>query len=302
MVSTITYTQCPVCLETDIGKILTCKDYSVSKDDFDVWECASCTLRFTQNAPDAAGIVRYYQSAEYVSHSNTKKGLVNILYHRIRNHTLKLKRSLIKKATGKEQGHLLDVGAGTGSFAQIMQQSGWRVTGLEPDETARNNAKRNYNLLLDPPGRLHEFEADSFDALTLWHVLEHVHDLHQYLETFHKILKKGGKLFIAVPNYTSTDAQIYGRCWAAYDVPRHLYHFSPASMKVLLESEGFTLEQMKPMWFDSFYISMLSEKYKGRSNLFAAAWNGLRSNLKAYSNVRRCSSLIYIASKKSTEA
>jgi 2-polyprenyl-3-methyl-5-hydroxy-6-metoxy-1,4-benzoquinol methylase len=298
MVSTITYTQCPVCLKTDIKKIFSCKDYTVSKEDFNIWECANCTLRFTQHVPDASAIGKYYQSSDYISHSDTKKGIVNRLYHTIRNYTLKSKQSLVKEATGKEQGDLLDIGAGTGAFAHTMQQSGWKVVGLEPDETARKNALATYNLLLDNPEKLYEFSADSFDALTMWHVLEHVHDLHKYLQTFHSILKKDGSLVVAVPNYTSKDAKMYGEYWAAYDVPRHLYHFSPASMKVLLESEGFTLKEMKPMWFDSFYVSMLSEQYKGGSNLIKAVVNGLSSNFKAIGDKRRCSSVIYIAEKK----
>jgi 2-polyprenyl-3-methyl-5-hydroxy-6-metoxy-1,4-benzoquinol methylase len=300
MVSTITYTQCPVCLKTDISKILSCKDYTVSKEEFEVWECTNCTLRFTQNVPDEIGIAKYYQSADYISHSDTKEGLVNKLYHAVRNHTLKSKRDLIKDVTGKEQANILDIGAGTGAFANIMKQSGWNVTALEPDEIARKNALANYNLQLDSPEKLYSFPADSFDALTMWHVLEHVHDLHGYLKIFQKILRKEGKLIIAVPNYTSNDANVYGEYWAAYDVPRHLYHFSPASMKVLLESEGFKLQQVKPMWFDSFYVSMLSEQYKSGSNLVKAFWNGLTSNIKALSDKRRCSSVIYIAEKKVT--
>jgi ubiquinone/menaquinone biosynthesis C-methylase UbiE len=216
----------------------------------------------------------------------------------VRNHTLKSKRDLVKDVTNKEQGDLLDIGAGTGAFANIMQRWGWNIKGLEPDEIARQNALTNYKLSLENPEKLYDFPADTFDALTMWHVLEHVHDLHGYLQTFQKILRKDGKLIIAVPNYTSNDAKAYAEYWAAYDVPRHLYHFSPASMKVLLESEGFALQQVKPMWFDSFYVSMLSEKYKNGSNLIKAFWNGLSSNIKAISDKRRCSSIIYIAEKK----
>jgi 2-polyprenyl-3-methyl-5-hydroxy-6-metoxy-1,4-benzoquinol methylase len=299
--STITYTQCPGCLNTSITKVLTCKDYTVSKELFDIWECSNCTLRFTQNIPDESSIGKYYQSADYVSHSDTKEGVVNKLYHSVRNHTLKTKRNLVQQATGKPNGSLLDIGAGTGAFANAMRQAGWDVTGLEPDETARKNALSNYDLSLENPAKLYQFNANTFDALTLWHVLEHVHDLHGYLQSFHKILKHDGKLIIAVPNYTSKDANTYREYWAAYDVPRHLYHFSPASMKVLLEAEGFRLVQTKPMWFDSFYVSMLSEQYKSGSNLLIAGLNGMLSNLGAIADSKRCSSVIYIAEKRSIE-
>jgi predicted SAM-dependent methyltransferase len=154
-------------------------------------------------------------------------------------------------------------------------------------------------LHLQPPEDLSRLEASQFDAITMWHVLEHVHDLHGYLVQFQKILLPSGRLIIAVPNYTSHDAKVYREHWAAYDVPRHLYHFSPKGMEMLANDKGFHLETVKPMWFDSFYVSMLSEQYKnGSGNLIGAAWNGLLSNLKAMSDKKRCSSVIYIFSKK----
>jgi SAM-dependent methyltransferase len=140
--------------------------------------------------------------------------------------------------------------------------------------------------------------AESFDAITLWHVLEHVHDLSAYVQQLKSLLKERGKLFIAVPNYTSKDAAIYKESWAAYDVPRHLYHFSPRSMQSLMEKHGLKLLGYKPMWYDSFYISMLSSKYKnGKTNLLASFFNGLSSNLKAMGDVKKCSSVIYVIGK-----
>ena len=292
------YDSCLCCGSTALTKVFACKDYTVSNEAFEVWECGTCTFRFTQNAPGESEIIRYYQSADYVSHSDTRQGLVNRLYHTVRKFTLKSKRALVEKVTEVKTGSLLDIGAGTGAFAFAMKSAGWKVTGLEPDTTARTNALTNYKLELEDTSRLHQLESNAFDAITMWHVLEHVHDLHGYLQTFLRILKTGGKLIIAVPNFTSYDAKVYQEFWAAYDVPRHLYHFSPRSMKVLLEKNGFVLEAVKPMWFDSFYISLLSEKYKsGRSNLVKAAFVGMLSNLKALSDIRKCSSVIYIIRK-----
>jgi 2-polyprenyl-3-methyl-5-hydroxy-6-metoxy-1,4-benzoquinol methylase len=300
MVSKITYTKCLCCGSTAIAKVLECKDYTVSKELFEVWECSNCTFRFTQNVPDEANIGPYYRSADYVSHSDTKEGLVNRLYHAVRNHTLKTKRTLIEKVTGLKSGALLDVGAGTGAFANAMQKAAWKVTGLEPDDTARANALANYNLNLHELNSLHTLPSNSFDAITMWHVLEHVHDLHGYLETYKRILKPTGRLVIAVPNYTSYDAASFKQYWAAYDVPRHLHHFSPKSMKTFLEQKGFTLETVKPMWFDSFYVSLLSEKYKtGKENFVGAIWTGLLSNLKSLFNTKKCSSVIYVIRLKS---
>jgi 2-polyprenyl-3-methyl-5-hydroxy-6-metoxy-1,4-benzoquinol methylase len=292
------YNHCPVCKSNQIAKSFTAKDYTVSNEMFEVWHCANCTFRFTQDVPTVEHIGPYYQSAAYVSHSDTQEGLINRLYHQVRNFTLKTKRNLIQTQTGLKHGNLLDVGAGTGAFAHIMQSSGWKVIGLEPDAIARQNALSKYNLSLESPDQLYQLKADQFDAITMWHVLEHVHDLHGYLENFHRILKQSGRLVIAVPNYTSHDATLYKEFWAAYDVPRHLYHFSPQSMQGLAEAKGFTIKAFKPMWFDSFYVSMLSEQYKnGKGNLISAVWDGLISNIKTIADHKKCSSVIYVLAK-----
>ncbi len=298
MNQTIHYLQCPACKSADIQKALTAKDHTVSGENFEIWHCNHCSLRFTQDIPVLSAIGPYYQSEEYVSHSDSQKGLINNLYHRVRNHTLETKRQLLQTLTDKQQGSLLDVGAGTGAFSKTMQDAGWQITGLEPDETARTNAKQLHGLELQSPDQVYQLDAAQFDAITLWHVLEHVHDLQGYLENFHRLLKASGKLIIAVPNYTCKDATAYGAFWAAYDVPRHLYHFSPASMQALAKSKGFQVDQMKPMWFDSVYVSMLSEKCKtGKTNLLPALWNGMLSNANAIGNAANCSSVIYILSK-----
>ncbi|MBC7721604.1 MAG: class I SAM-dependent methyltransferase, partial [Pedobacter sp.] len=224
---------------------------------------------------------------------------INRLYHLVRNYTLKGKLKMVQELTGLPKGTLLDVGAGTGYFSQIMKDNEWEVTSLEPDMTARKVAMDKYDLLLQDTSNLYYLEANQFDAIAMWHVLEHVHDLQGYLDKFHEILKPNGRLIIAVPNYTSYDAEHYAEHWAAYDVPRHLYHFSPQSMDVLAKLKGFTVKAYKPMWFDSFYVSMLSEQCKnGKGNLLAAVWSGLISNLKTLSNNKRCSSLIYVLAKQ----
>jgi 2-polyprenyl-3-methyl-5-hydroxy-6-metoxy-1,4-benzoquinol methylase/transcription elongation factor Elf1 len=294
----IHYTNCPICNSADISIVLSVKDHTVSGESFPVAHCNQCTLRFTQDVPDPVSIGPYYKSENYISHTNTSKGLINGLYQFVRKRTLKGKRKLVQKVSGLSRGRLLDVGSGVGSFANEMQQNGWEVTGLEPDDDARAVAKKEYGLELQPIDRFYHLQPGSFDVITLWHVMEHVHDLQQYVQQLRVLLKDTGKLVIAVPNYTSKDASIYKEYWAAWDVPRHLYHFSPQSMLRLLESNGMKIGQYKPMWYDSFYICLLSSKYKnGKSNLIASFFNGLRSNLKAMGDVKKCSSVIYIVSR-----
>jgi 2-polyprenyl-3-methyl-5-hydroxy-6-metoxy-1,4-benzoquinol methylase len=294
----IHYTACPSCDSTRLLPGLNAKDHTVSHIDFPILECGNCHLRFTQDVPDARSIGHYYRSDDYISHSDTSKGLVNRLYHMVRRQTLGDKQRMIQTATQMKKGRLLDIGAGTGAFAGHMQEQGWEVIGLEPDETARERASTRYGLTLLPAEQLYTLPAESYDAITLWHVLEHVHALHPYLEQLKKLLRRGGRIFIAVPNYTSYDAKVYGGYWAAYDVPRHLYHFSPDAMEKLLEQHGLQLQAIRPMWFDSFYISMLSEKYRnGKGNVLKAAFRGAMSNMKAFVDKSKCSSLVYVIGK-----
>lgn len=295
----IHYNACPVCGSDHIQFELTVKDYTVSQNLFPVWHCHSCTARFTQDVPDKNTIGTYYQSDNYISHSNTKKGLVNNLYHRVRKRTLHSKRKTIIKHTNISKGNLLDIGCGTGAFLYTMKQACWSVTGLEPDPTARQTANELYNIQPLESQKLFELTPHSYDAVTLWHVLEHVHELHIYLKKITELLTPKGRIFIAVPNYTSYDAKVYKQYWAAYDVPRHLYHFSPESVKQLITTHNLKIKTIRRMWFDSFYVSMLSEQYKkGRNNIIRAFWNGLISNIITLGNKNKCSSLIYIIEKQ----
>jgi 2-polyprenyl-3-methyl-5-hydroxy-6-metoxy-1,4-benzoquinol methylase len=295
--SRIHYHHCPVCHSTNIDPLLTVKDFSVSKEEFVIWQCANCSLRFTQDVPDEASIGPYYQSPDYISHSNTSKGLLNQLYQKVRRHTLAQKAKFIIHHT-KANGRILDIGAGIGAFLDVMQERGWTIKGIEPDAGARHNAKTLFNLTLDEPSVLFDLPQAHYDAITLWHVLEHVHDLHSYMEQLKNLLAKNGKIFIAVPNYTSADAAAYRNYWAAYDVPRHLYHFTPKAIATLAQQHGLKVTETKPMWFDSFYISLLSSQYhRGKMAWIGAGLTGLRSNLVALFNKERCSSLIYVIEK-----
>ncbi|PWT78561.1 MAG: class I SAM-dependent methyltransferase [Bacteroidetes bacterium] len=297
--SDITYDQCPACGSAKIRKELTTRDFTVSNEEFEVWECTTCRLRFTQHVPGMMDIGKFYQSENYISHTETSKGFINRIYHIVRKRTLTGKRKLInsqiKKNSHANPYKILDIGAGTGAFVSHMKEHGWMATGLEPDPEARKKARELYDVELLPAEELQNQAANSFDVITLWHVLEHVHDLHNYLDRLKNITKPGGIILIAVPNYTSFDGGHYREFWAAYDVPRHLYHFSPQSMRQLLEKHSLQLDSIHPMWFDSFYISMLSEKYKTAStNLLSSSIIATISNLKTLFRTENCSSLVYV--------
>ncbi len=268
------------------------KDHFLSKEDFRLELCDSCHLLFTNPRPSLERIGDYYKSEEYVSHSSTKKGLINRVYSWVRSYTLKQKVSLLQELTSGRK--LLDIGAGTGHFLAQAKNSGFEVLGLEPDEDARKVAFAENGIELKDLSLLHNLDQQ-FDAVTMWHVLEHVYNLQEDLQKIVSLVNHKGVLIIAVPNYTSFDAQHYKEFWAAYDVPRHLYHFSPKSLIPLVESKGLKFEKMLPMKFDSYYVSMLSEKYKGGSMLKAMR-TGFLSNRKAKEG--KSSSQIYIFRKK----
>lgn len=293
--ATIFFSTCPICASNKLKKVFDIQDHSVSSEQFTIMECLDCSLRFTADAPAQEFIAPYYKSEDYISHTNTSKGLVNSLYQIVRKYTLQQKRKLVQKFTGHLAGSILDVGSGTGAFVATMKTAGWQVMGLEPDADARKIAYDSFGVNLADVSSFYQLQKGSYDAITMWHVLEHVHSLHEYMAQLKNLLKQDGRLFIAVPNYTSNEASVYKTDWAAYDVPRHLYHFSPASMQKLASLHGLKIYSYQPMWFDSFYISLLSSKYKnGKSNLIGAGIQGLISNFKALSNSKLCSSVIYV--------
>jgi SAM-dependent methyltransferase len=267
----------------------------VSKEEFTIVQCGSCGFRFTNPRPDEATVGKYYQSEDYISHSNTSKGLINSAYQSVRKITLKRKLKQVCSATGKQQGKLLDMGCGTGEFLNTCKQAGWTVQGIEPSPGAREFAIKQYGLDVKDAGAWNAFTDNAFDAVTAWHVLEHVYDLAGTLQQVKRILLPGGAFIVALPNCSSADAEFYGRYWAAYDVPRHIWHFTPAHVKTFFEKQGYKLESVLPMPFDAYYISMLSEKYKGGNvNYGRALVHGYFSNSSAAKKGNTYSSQVYI--------
>jgi len=286
-------THCAICNGEEFSPFLKAVDYTVSKDTFSIVSCKNCGFHFTSPIPTIDKIGEFYKAESYISHSSTTKGLVNKLYQFVRKHTLKQKVKLVKRV-GKGNA-VLDIGSGTGHFLNACTQANLSILGLEPDADARAFASKNFGVNIKPLSELHNLENNSRDVITMWHVLEHVYDLRKDLDKITKILKPDGTLIVAVPNRNSFDAKHYKEFWAAYDLPIHLYHFIPADIKTLFAHYDMTVEEILPMKFDSYYVSMLSEKYKG-GNILKAFWNGFRSNLKAKEG--SYSSQIYILKKK----
>ena len=290
--------QCPVCNGKEFFPFLTCADFFVSGEKFKIKQCKGCGFKITENIEDEENIGSYYQSENYISHSNTSKGLVNGVYHQVRKYMLGRKRRLIESVAALRKGHILDVGTGTGFFLNEMKEYGWQVSGVEKSDDAREFAKSEFNLENLPTEELFKLKGKSYDVISLWHVLEHIHQLNVNMDTFFSLLKDDGKLLIAVPNHNSYDAKHYNEFWAAYDVPRHIWHFTPAQMKQLGEKHGFKLLSLHTMPFDSFYVSMLSEKYKKSGlALFKGIFHGKISWFASIINKAKCSSVIYVFEK-----
>lgn len=287
-----TVTFCPICQEKAFEPVFKCTDELVSKEQFSIIRCAACDLHLTSPRPTLNTIGQYYKSYEYISHSDSKGGLINWAYHYVRTIALKQKLSHIKQHTNGTR--LLDNGAGSGGFLSYMANNGFDCVGLEPDLDARSLAHSKHGLFLKEPKVLDEMLGrEKFDVITMWHVLEHIHEPVDLLKKLCSLLEKNGVLFVAVPNHRSKDALIYKNNWAAYDVPRHLFHFSKDTLSKAADVSGFVVDQIIPMQFDSYYVSMLSEKNRG-VHLFNGILNGLRSNLAARFGSGEYSSQIYI--------
>jgi 2-polyprenyl-3-methyl-5-hydroxy-6-metoxy-1,4-benzoquinol methylase len=275
---------------------LSAKDYFLTGERFDIVKCSACGFRFTNPRPRADELGKYYESAEYISHSDTRTGLFATVYQQVRKYTLGRKLALISRFQPK--GEILDIGCATGQFLHYMEEHGWMTTGIEPDEKTRSRAISEYGLKVLPEDQLNGLAKDSFDVITMWHVLEHVSDLNGRMQQLLKLLKPEGTLIIAVPNCEALDAKEYGAFWAGYDLPRHLYHFTKPDMELLAGKTGFKLVEILPMKFDAFYVSLLSEKYRsGKMRWLPAFRNGLRSNLLS-GRKNGHSSLIYVMKKK----
>ena len=281
--------RCPVCHNQNINHILTAEDFLVTREKFQIYSCQNCGLRFTNPRPNDDQLAGYYDSDEYISHSNEGSSLINGLYKIARTFTLRRKRKLIESLSQSKR--LLDVGCGTGHFIDYCQQHDWQVSGVEPNEIARTQAEEKTKIVIRQD--LSEVADTSFQVITLWHVLEHLPNLEQTMNQLKSLLAPGGVIIIAVPNFEAYEASVFKEYWAAYDVPRHLYHFNPNALEQLVNKYGLKVARTYPMKLDSFYISLLSNKNKTNSNKYISSFiTGLLSNVYAFKS-KNYSSLIY---------
>lgn len=278
---------------------ITCVDYSVTGDCFDLVNCSECTFTRIRNLPENNDMGKYYASAGYISHSDTKKGITNILYHYVRRFMLAKKARLVIKESHRKTGKILDIGAGTGYFANTMTKRGWKVDAIEKNAGARERAQKTFGIEIQDEGAIDNLLSGTYDVITLWHVMEHLEDLNGTWEKLYDLLTERGILIVAAPNCRSYDAGKYGKYWAAYDVPRHLWHFTPVTMRQFAMKHRFIMAGRHPMPFDAFYISILSEKNKGSARpVLKGLFNGLSAWFHTLEKKDKSSSIIYIFRKK----
>ena len=282
---------CPLC-KSELKTIFTTKDYLVSGEKFDIVECSNCRLRMTNPFPDKEKIGNYYESDAYISHAEESKGIFDSIYNMVRSYMLGRKRKIVENSSGIKQGSLLDIGCGAGHFLSSLKENGWDVKGVDASQKARELVKSQFDIDVITPENW--FNSDeTYDIITCWHSLEHVYDPWVYLEKIKTQLSVDGVLIVASPNYESTDGNKYGADWAAYDTPRHLYHFAPISMQKIMFNNEFLINEIHRMAFDAFYVSILSSQHMEKP-MISGIWNGFVSWLSCWVNKEKCSSLIYV--------
>ncbi len=283
---------CPVCGNDSLKQHSVIKDYFLTRKEFSISQCKECNFLFTNPYPDESVISDYYKSDSYFSHPKSGFSIFSFVYNLIRRYNIKNKYRVV--TDGIKVGNVLDIGCGSGDFLNFCKEKNWNISGVEPNTEAREFASKRMGKEIFQPNQQKYFESHSFDLITLWHVLEHIDDLDMQFDEIRRLLKKSGRLVIALPNYKSYDAVLYGNTWAAWDVPRHLHHFDKSTISLLAKRHGFILQRSLPMVWDAFYVSLLSEKYRN-SRLYPlrAFINGCKSNNKAKKS-QEYSSLIYI--------
>jgi len=286
---------CALCKSNNVELLFETKDYFLTQEPFSIYRCVDCNYAFTHPIPPINQLEKYYNSNDYLSHTAAEKGLLNKLYQLLRAINLRRKEAII--STYSDPGELLDIGCGTGEFLNYCKSKNWLVTGVEPNQKARQFAMEAYHLTVYPEEKLTQLPNEFYDTITLWHVLEHVPDFNERISQIKKLIKPDGIILLALPNVDSPDANKYGGFWAGLDVPRHLHHFTPAAISILARLHKLDLVKSIPMKMDAYYVSLLSEKYlKNKIPFLNAAINGFKSNRIA-SNSNNFSSMIYVLKK-----
>lgn len=296
--SRIEYTNCIVCGSTDFSEKRSIQDWLVSNETFSLKECHTCSFRFVSDPPAAEDAGAYYETEEYVEHSDNRDGIINRMYHVGRKWMMNYKLKMLKRySTGTS---ILDVGSGAGYFLNFMKQNGYQTNGIEISAKAVANCKEKYGIeAFSPSDFMEQTVPGKYDLITMWHVFEHVYQYDEYFKSFENYLTKDGALVIAMPNYYCLEEKHYKNYWNGYDVPRHLWHFTPDTFPRFAADRGFEVVKMHNLPLDPFYNCMISASYKKSPTFLPfTAFVGLLSSIRALFSFQRSSSVVYILRKK----
>ncbi len=290
---------CPLCGASGQIPYAGCTDYTVSKEHYTLMRCPSCGMVYTLDPPSQDKMAQYDKLGLKLKLGDSPSGLIGKLYYRVRSYMLGRKAHIVESQSYRTAGTLLNYGAKTGFFSHRMERRGWKVISVEKYHEERQFSLEMFHHRMIDLNEMDKLRPGTFDVITLWHVFEHNPHPDKLLDRFYDLLRPGGILVMACPNICSTDAMHYGPYWAAYDVPRHLWHFSPTSLCNLVHKHGFTLMHHESMPFDSFYISILSEKQMRHKLAFIRGFlYGLHSWLVSLSKRGKSSSLVYVFRKR----
>ncbi len=295
-----TLRDCPLCGSNNFNIYGRFKDYLISKEEFSVVKCPECGFLFTNPRPEIEFLGDYYQSDEYISHTDSRESVFDHIYHWVRKFMIKRKLSFIDShlKNNVKRRILMDYGCGTGEFLMQARKSGYEVYGIEPNMDARDRAISK-GIIVEKGLGIRQNNNIDFQVITLWHVLEHIPEPKKIIHELAEILEKDGLIVVAVPEYLSYDSKYYKEQWVAWDVPRHLNHFNKDTLCNIFYAYGFRLEKIYPLIFDSFYVSLLTEKNRdgGFAGIIKAAFVGIISNMSAIFGYTPYSSQVYIFRK-----
>lgn len=289
---------CPLCGAIETVPYATCSDHASSRLQYLLLRCPACGVVFTDNHPEEDEMEQFETLDSQIRRADSPEGITERLYRHVRRRMLRRKAGLVVRQSYRDSGTLLNYGAKRGFFSDHMERKGWKVTSVDRHHENRQFSLEHFHHRMSGMQEMSDFTPETFDVITLWHVFEHENEPERLLDTFHRILRPGGILVMSCPNICSTDAMHYGPYWAAYDVPRHLWHFNPVSLNRLVHRHGFTLMHHEKMPYDCFYISIMSEQYMMHRLAFLRGMAyGLHSWLVSLTRRGRSSSIVYVFRK-----
>jgi len=253
------YTHCPLCESEDYKTYLQGKDYLYSQEDFTVVRCEQCKLLYTNPRVSVEEITRYYFS-DYLPRAKKKRSIGNRIRSRIGQYFVDSRHELVKLLNSNNGKNVLEIGPGAGDLLIFLKEQGFQVCGVELDtNNAHRIRERGISCYLgDLDCIVNEIAPQTFDAVVLCHVFEHLYHPKQTLKTIYSLLNEGGIVYITLPNIESKEAKLFGKYWRGLDLPRHTVHYSAHTIKKILLNSSFSIVQSGNHNFPSSFVESIA--------------------------------------------